>query len=72
MRSQEWVKKFEELLEKRENALMRYMEIPAHQSLIRDRLLLAELRALEANFAALQERVDAFAVSDGEVTDDRP
>ena len=63
MRSQEWVKKFEKLLNERENALLRYMEIPAHQSLIRDRAF----EVLVATSAALIN----FARSDGEVTDDR-
>ena len=64
MRGSEWVKKFEKLLNERENALLRYMEIPAHQSLIRDRAF----EVLVATRAALIN----FARSDGEVTDDRP
>ena len=62
MRSQEWVKKFEALLDKRENALMRYMKMPARPSLIRD-------RAFEVLVATRRALID-FARSDGEVTDD--
>ena len=64
MRSQEWVKKFEALLEKHEDALMRFMEIPAHQLLIRD-------SAFEVLVATRRALIN-FARSDGEVTDDRP
>jgi hypothetical protein len=59
MRGSEWVKKFEKLLNERENALLRYMEIPAHKKSDRDLaydLLTATRRAL----------ID-FARSDGDV-----
>ena len=64
MRSQEWVKKFEALLEKHEDVLIRFMGIPPHRLLIRDRAF----EVLVATRAALIN----FARSDGEVTDDRP